>query len=102
MKHKLRAFGVQNSKYDETLFVWEYEEKLNEVMAVHVDDFLYCGSNEFELRVVTVLKTKFLTSKVESETFTHLHVGLEVKQCEDCITLHQQKLNFCQLIRERN
>ena len=57
-------------------------------MAVHVDDFLYCGSKEFELKVITVLKTKFLISRVESETFTLL--GLEVKQSEDCITLHQQ------------
>ena len=29
-----------------------------------------------------------MISKVESETSTHL--GLEVKQSEDCITLHQQ------------
>ena len=57
-------------------------------MALHVDDFLYCGSKEFELKVITVLKTKFLISRVESETFTHL--GLEVKHSEDCITLHQQ------------
>ena len=57
-------------------------------MAVHVDDFLYCGSKEFELKVIIVLKTKFLISKVESEMFTHL--GLEVKQSEDCTTLHQQ------------
>ena len=57
-------------------------------MAVHVADFLYCRSKEFELKVITVLKTKVLISKVESETFTH--IGLEVKQSEDCITLHQQ------------
>ena len=88
VKDELRALGVQSSKYDEAVFFWKNEGKLNGVMAVHVDDFLYCGSKEFELKVITVLKTKFLTSKVESETFTHL--GLEVKQTEDCITLHQQ------------
>ena len=85
MKDELRALGVQSSKYDEALFFWKHEGKLNGVMAVHVDDFLCCGSKEFKLKVITVLKTKCLISKVESETFTYL--GLEVKQSEDCITL---------------
>ena len=88
VKDELRALGVQSSKYDEALFVWKHEGKLNGVMAVHVADFLYCRSKEFELKVITVLKTNVLISKVESETFTHF--GLEVKQSEDCITLHQQ------------
>ena len=88
VKDELRALGVQSSKYDEALFFWKHEGKLNRVMAVHVDHFLCCGSKEFELTVITVLKTKFLISKVESESFTHL--GLEVKQSEECITLHQQ------------
>ena len=88
MKDELRALEVQSSKYDVVLFFWKHEGKLNGVMAVYGDDFLYCGSKESDLKVITVLKTKFLISKAESETFTHL--GLEVKQSEDCITLHQQ------------
>ena len=88
VKDELRALGVQSSTYDETLFFWKHEGKLNGVMAVHVDEFLYCGPKEIELKVITVLKTKCLISKVESETFTHL--GWEVKQSEDCITFHQQ------------
>ena len=88
MKDELRALGVQNSKYDEAPFFWKQEGKLNGVLAAHVNDFLCCGSKEFELKVITVLKTKFLISQVESEAFTHL--GLEVKQSEDCITLYQQ------------
>ena len=82
MKDELRALGVQNSKYDETPFFWKQEGKLNGVL----DDFLYCGSKEFELKVITVLKTKFLINQVESEAFTHL--GLVVKQSEDCVTLY--------------
>ena len=85
---ELRALGVQSSDYDEALFFWKNEGKLNGVMAVHVDYFLYCSSKEFERKVITVLKTKCLISKIECETFTHL--SLEVKQSEDCITLHQQ------------
>ena len=88
MKDELRALRVQSSEHDEALFFWKHEGKSNGVMAVHVDDFLYCGSKEFKMKVITVLKTKFSISKVEFETFTHL--GLEVKQNEDCITLHQQ------------
>ena len=77
VKDELRALGAQSSKYDESLFFWKYKGTLNRVMAVHVDDFIYCCSKEFELKAITVLKTRFLISRVESETFTHL--SLEVK-----------------------
>ena len=56
-------------KFDETLFFWQCNEQLRGMLVVHVDDFLYSGSEIFEKKVVMKIKENFQISKEESQTF---------------------------------
>ena len=54
-------------KFDETLFFWQCNEQLCGMLVVQVDDFLYCGLEIFEKKVVMKINENFQISKEESE-----------------------------------
>lgn len=53
----------------------------------HIDDFLHAGNEEFDVTVMSKLKTRFVAGKVEERQFTY--VGFQMVQKENGILLEQ-------------
>ena len=75
------------SEIDPAVFYWHDGEKLNGVIAVHVDDFFWSGSPMFEKTVIAKLHETFKVGKEESVNFKYL--GLEMQQHSGSIYLDQ-------------
>ena len=45
---ELSKLGVAISMYDKALFVWRNNGKAEGLLSIHVDDFIWCGNEEFE------------------------------------------------------
>jgi len=77
------------SIYDEALFYYKEEEKLDGLIGTHVDDFLYVGSNNFEEKVIDKVREVFEISKESSQSFNHL--GLEICESSSYISFSQSQ-----------
>ena len=76
------------SAYDNALFLWhDATGKLMGILAMHVDDFIFCGNDSFQKNVISELKKTFKVGTHESGTFKFL--GLGVKQTKDGIMIDQ-------------
>ena len=64
--------------------------KLMGIIGLHVDDFLHCGTKEFEQDVTKKLAEIFLMGKVVSKKFNY--VGFDIDQQDDAIRV--DKSNF--------
>ena len=72
---------------DNSLFIWRKDGKLEGVIGIYVDDFLWTGSLVFYNEVIQVLKTKFLIGSSASTSFTY--IGLQIRSYNDGITVDQ-------------
>ena len=110
MHHGLGTTVV--SIYDNALFLWhDANRNLIGILAMHVDDFVFCGNKLFKKEVIAVLKEKFKVGTHESGTFKYL--GLNVNQSKNGITVDQDlyassmfpieiKKDRCGKIKRRN
>ena len=81
--------GDQGTIYDDSLFLfYEMEDVLSGIMAVHEDNFAYCGIKKFHKTVIDNFKQKFSISKVESGIFKY--VGLQEIQTREGVTVNQE------------
>ena len=53
------------SRLDPALFLWHRENKLIGIIALHVDDFLWSGDDNFERTVINKLRQIFVIGKEE-------------------------------------
>ena len=88
LKDELLKCGCLICIYDEALFFWMHDGVLHGIIACHVDDFLYGGSDLFHQQVIAKIKEVFCISKEEEDTFKYL--GLQVEQSSKKIIVHQQ------------
>ena len=89
LREKLIELGATVSKYDQAIFTWYNKDKLQGVIATHVDDFCFAGSDTFEAQVINNLRTLF---KVRSEAIGDFrYVGLEIKTNGKSIRLGQDE-----------
>ena len=73
---ELKKLCVAVSRYDKSLFLWKQNGSIEGMMCVHVDDFLWCGSESFKRTVISKLKTIFEISKEKSAVFKYLGIDL--------------------------
>ena len=75
VKHELiNELGEQVSKFDKAYFLCHHEDgTVSGIIALHVDDFIYCVANEWLLNVVEPLKKVFKISKTANRCFRYLH-----------------------------
>lgn len=86
VKVELCKLNVEVSKLDPALFFHHHEGKLDGVIAVHVDDFLYSGSPSFLSNVIAQLYQVFV---VGSEDFGCMRfLGFDLKQSDSGITMN--------------
>ena len=88
VRKTLKECGGTESKVDPAVFYWHDSNGLAGVLAVHVDDFLWAGSEIFEINVISKVKEVFNVGKEASESFKYLGLGLN--QCDDKIILSQK------------
>ena len=80
--------GAIKSKFDNAVFYMRDRDKLLGMICSHVDDFFYNGSQPFHNQVVDHLRDTFSLSQ---ECFDQmLYIGIELKQTENEIIMHQQ------------
>lgn len=85
----LLELGCIQLKTDPAGFYWYYEGQLEGVFLMHVDDYLWGGSNNFVNLVISKLCSKFMIGQQSSEVFKY--IGLEIKQDKKGITLSQNE-----------
>ena len=86
----IRLGGVV-SIYDKCLFMWHENNKLIGVLITHVDDFQYCGSEEWKMTVVEELKNTFDVSREEKQDFKF--IGVEIQQKPTGVYVNQN--DYC-------
>ncbi|VDI65409.1 Hypothetical predicted protein [Mytilus galloprovincialis] len=87
VKKTLNECGGTESKVDPAVFYWYNSNGLAGVLAVHVDDFLWAGTNLFETEIISKIREKFSVGKEASESFKYLGLGLS--HADDKIILSQ-------------
>ena len=81
--------GAVASIYDPALFMWHKNDQLIGILVCHVDDFTYCGTNQFHTEVIEKLKKTFKISSEDSSCFKYL--GLQVVQKDSGIVITQNR-----------
>ena len=77
-KSFLLSFGLSASKSDPSMFYYTENEIVSGFIAVHVDDILWSGSNNFEHIMITKLQNCFIIGKEKSMSFQYL--GLNISE----------------------
>lgn len=79
--------GLQTAPTDPSVFYWTSDSGLEGIIAVHVDDFLWMGSDNFKQKIIRNLRITFNIGKEETEGFKYL--GLQMEQNNEAVTLNQ-------------
>ena len=87
VKKELTELGAKRCSLDASLFMWYRDGKLEGIISIYVDDFLYAGSKEFTRCIIEKLKNKFLIGSSASQTFKY--VGLNIQSAEEEILVDQ-------------
>ena len=87
--HKeLLRLGLENLKLDEAVYIWKQRNVVQGILCIHVDDFMWCGNDEFKRKVIDEFVKIFRISRQTTGSFTYL--GLRIRQLADKIVVDQQ------------
>merc|ERR1712179_204324 len=81
VKDELKLLSIEICSVGKSLFFWRRNGKIEGIICIYVDDFLYAGTQLFCNMVIEKLKEKFLIGSAEAINFTY--VGLRVKGWND-------------------
>ena len=87
MKQELLKLGATVSKYDQAVFTFHEENKLEGKISTHVDDFCWGGSSIFIDKVIVKLRQYFMVKTEEQFSFKYL--GLKWLQSNSMIIVSQ-------------
>ena len=81
--------GAKTSMVDPAVFYWlDKVGNVQGVLASHVDDFIWGGSDTFKQTVIPIIRKAFKIGKEESQKFSY--VGIEIFQKNNNIFVSQQ------------
>ena len=89
VKEELGKMGAIKSKHDEAIFYWKKDAVLQDIIACHVDDFIFSRTALFMDSAVRLLKQKFKVSAEGEHRFTY--IGLQIDQNAKYITVSQKE-----------
>ena len=82
------SLGAKKSLYDEALFLWhDNTRQLIGMNVIHVDDFIYCGTAEWETGVMNQIMRTFKISARHHGSFRY--VGLNISRGQGGILVDQ-------------
>lgn len=88
VKEIMLSTGSKMSKVDPAVFYWLDEQcKVTGVLACHVDDFLWAGSQNFSTNVIPILKSALNVGREEHEHFCY--VGMDFVTINGVVHVHQ-------------
>ena len=76
LKLFLLSIGWSTSKSDPSMFYYTENEIVSDFIAIHVDDILWSGSNNYEHKIITKLRNCFIIGKENSMPFRYLGLNL--------------------------
>ncbi|XP_062575311.1 uncharacterized protein LOC134267393 [Saccostrea cucullata] len=87
----VKVHGAEVSKSDPAVFFWKNgDQRVDGILACHVDDFLWGGSAEFKNKVIKEIRKTFLVGKEDGdENSSFSYVGIELSKHEKGIELSQ-------------
>ena len=89
VREELIKLRVYPSKYDQAVFTYYCDGKLNGIISTHVDDFCWAGTRYFENEVINNLRKIFIVKSEEDSSFRYL--GLDIIQKKDSILVKQDE-----------
>ena len=93
---EMKRLDGKMSVFDKSVFLWHKNNQLIGLMAMHVDDFQYCGTEEWQGQVIQRFKETFKISKDEKGSFKY--IGLEVEQTDGEVFVDQ--IPYCHQLEE--
>ena len=95
VKTYLLSIGLVMSKADPALFYYHDNNNLIGMIAIHVDDFLWSGTNDFETKFISKLQNTFMIGKENQSIFQYL--GINLKENDSKITIDE--INFAENLK---
>ena len=89
VKNVLEKCRATMSNVGPAVFYWMDGEELEDILACHVDDFIWGGTENFKQTVVQEIQQTFKVGKEESKTFQYS--GMELFSDGNTILLHHSK-----------
>lgn len=90
VKDELLKLGVIMCTLDPALFFWHVNGRLEGIICLHVDDFLWAGTANFEKSIMKGLASMFLVGS-SSGNGSFRYVGINVEQDSKGISVHQSE-----------
>lgn len=88
VKELMLNSGGKMSRVGPAVFYWQNEQsEVTGVLACHVDDFFWAGSEHFVTNVIPVLKSAFHVGREEHESFSY--VGMNIATVGGVVQVHQ-------------
>ena len=104
VRNELMRLGMRASKYDPAMFIFNKGVMLDGIVCIHVDDFFWGGTDNFEKHIILKLEKDFLIGATDSGQFKY--VGINIKQEIDGISLDQESyiksLNQVEISQKRS
>ena len=85
---ELLKHGATASKYDKAVFTWKHNGNVQGILAAHVDDFLWVGTDNFVKNVIDPLRNTFKVSTESKDCFKY--VGININKSGPTIKLDQK------------
>ena len=85
----LLKLGMTQSQVDPTLYYLEEQGHVIGALVTHVDDFMHCGEDSLNEKVMNKLRQKFVAGKIEEREFKY--VGVDIIQNRDGVILDQKQ-----------
>lgn len=89
VKEVLIKLRCKQSNLDKAVFRWYENDEIQGIVVLHVDDFLFTGSQEFHEKVTEKMATTFKVGLRKSNVFKY--VGLNIRKESDGIVMHQNE-----------
>ena len=89
VKRVLLHLGLVICKLDPALFFWYKNEMLSGIICIHVDDFIWAGTQEFKVTIMNNLEKHFKVGSTACGQFHYL--GVSITQQSDSIMVTQRK-----------
>ena len=102
VREELLELGLKLSPYDSALFSYIKDGKLIGIICLYVDDFLYCGTEEFRNNIICRIQDNFTVGSEEEGVFKYIglditseSIGKEtsIDQIKYCASLQPMKLS---------
>ena len=95
-KGEIMLIGMVPCKYDQALFMWYENGVLAGIMACHVDDILYGGSQQFHSEIISKIRSIFAIGLEEDTNMKYL--GLAI--CQNASGIHVSTMDYASSLKE--